>query len=584
MAYRPPVKDLVFSLMTAAGLDVLLPRFEGLDADVLTAVLDAAGELAAGVLEPLNRPGDVQGSRLQNGRVISPDGFPAAYKAFAQGGWNSLAADPAHGGQGLPKALELAVFEMINAANMAFALCPTLTQGAIEALARHGSERQKALYLTRLISGEWTGTMHLTEPQAGSDLSQIRAEARPDGDGNWLIHGQKIFITWGDQDFTDNILHLVLARTPDAPEGVRGLSLFLAPSRMVAEDGTLGEANTLHAASLEHKLGIHASPTCVMIHEGARAELVGELNQGIVHMFTMMNAARVAVGMQGVGVAEGAYQRALDYAKERKQGRAPGSDGPAPIVEHPDVRRMLVTMKAKTEAARAICLAAGVAADLARLAETEADRTAAALRAELLTPIAKAWSTDVGVEVASLGVQVHGGMGFIEETGAAQFYRDARIAPIYEGTNGIQAMDLVGRKLSMAGGAATTALLAEMAALPAQLEAVPAVAALAAPLTAAVKAAAKASVWLAERKSNPDALAGADAYLRLMGDVLGGHMLAKSALAAARRLDAGDPDAEWLTGKIALARFYTEHILPHASAHAAAATAGAEALMAVGLE
>ncbi len=584
MAYRPPVKDLVFSLMTAAGLDALLPRFDGLDADVLTAVLDAAGELAAGVLEPLNRSGDIQGSRLENGRVISPDGFPAAYKAFAEGGWNSLAADPAHGGQGLPKALELAVFEMINAANMAFALCPTLTQGAIEALSRHGSDRQKALYLTRLISGEWTGTMHLTEPQAGSDLSQIRTEARPDSDGGWLIHGQKIFITWGDQDFTDNILHLVLARTPDAPEGVRGLSLFLAPSRMVADDGTLGEVNALHAASLEHKLGIHASPTCVMIHEGARAELVGELNQGIVHMFTMMNAARVAVGVQGVGVAEGAYQRALDYAKERYQGRAPGSDGPAPIIEHPDVRRMLVLMKAKTEAARAICLAAGVAADLARLAETEEARTAAGLRSELLTPIAKAWSTDAGVEVASLGVQVHGGMGFIEETGAAQFYRDARIAPIYEGTNGIQAMDLVGRKLSMAGGAAVTALLAEMAALPAQLQATPATAALAAPLTAAVKAAAKASAWFAERKSNPDALAGADAYLRLMGDVLGGHMLAKSALAAAQRLDAGDPDAAWLNGKIALASFYAEQVLPHAPAHAAAATAGAEALMAVGLE
>ena len=463
MAYRPPTKDLAFALAQVAGLGRLEPHVEGLDAAMVEAVLEAAGELAAGVLEPLNRSGDVQGSQLRNGRVVSPDGFPAAYKAFAEGGWNSLAADPAFGGQGLPKALELAVFEMINAANMAFALCPTLTQAAIEALQAHGTDRQKAMYLPKLISGEWTGTMHLTEPQAGSDLGAIRTVAEPDGEGNWRLNGQKIFITWGDHDLTDNIVHLVLARTPGAPDGVRGLSLFVAASRNVGEDGVLGEANRLKAAGLEHKLGIHASPTCVMVYEGAHAELVGELNQGLAHMFTMMNAARVAVGVQGVGVAEGAYQHALAYARERRQGRSDWSaDRPAAIFDHPDVRRMLVLMKAKIEAARAICLSAGVAADLARLSPDADERRAAGLRAELLTPIAKGWSTDVGVEVASLGVQVHGGMGFIEETGAAQYYRDARIAPIYEGTNGIQAIDLVGRKLGMADGEPVRSLLAEI--------------------------------------------------------------------------------------------------------------------------
>ena len=318
MAYQPPTKDLAFTLAHVAGLDRLESYVEGLDAAMVEAVLEAAGELASGVLEPLNRSGDVQGSQLRNGRVVSPDGFPAAYRAFAEGGWNSLAADPEYGGQGLPKALELAVFEMVNAANMAFALCPTLTQAAIEALQAHGTDRQKAMYLPKLISGEWTGTMHLTEPQAGSDLGAIRTVAAPDGDGGWRLNGQKIFITWGDHDLTDNIVHLVLARTTGAPDGVRGLSLFVASSRLVGEDGSLGEANTVKAAGLEHKLGIHASPTCVMVYEDARAELVGELNQGLPHMFTMMNAARVAVGAQGVGVAEGAYQHALAYARDRR--------------------------------------------------------------------------------------------------------------------------------------------------------------------------------------------------------------------------------------------------------------------------
>ena len=583
MAYRPPTKDLAFTLAHVAGLDRLESYVEGLDAAMVEAVLEAAGELASGVLEPLNRSGDVQGSQLRNGRVVSPDGFPAAYRAFAEGGWNSLAADPEYGGQGLPKALELAVFEMVNAANMAFALCPTLTQAAIEALQAHGTDRQKAMYLPKLISGEWTGTMHLTEPQAGSDLGAIRTVAAPDGDGGWRLNGQKIFITWGDHDLTDNIVHLVLARTTGAPDGVRGLSLFVASSRLVGEDGSLGEANTVKAAGLEHKLGIHASPTCVMVYEDARAELVGELNQGLPHMFTMMNAARVAVGAQGVGVAEGAYQHALAYARERRQGRSAWSeDRSALIFDHPDVRRMLVLMKAKIEAARAICLSAGVAADLSRLAPDEAERNAAALRAELLTPIAKAWSTDVGVEVASMGVQIHGGMGFIEETGAAQYYRDARIAPIYEGTNGIQAIDLVGRKLTMAGGGAVRDLLAEIKSIAPDLAAAEDLAAVGARLTAGVQAVERASVWMAEH-AGPEAQAGAVAYLKLFGDVLGGFMLAKGALAAVRQLQGGEASS-WLTSKVGLAQVFAEQVLTGAPGLAEAAVQGAAVVRAVDLD
>ena len=578
MAYQAPTQDIAFSLYAAAGLERLEPLMDGLSRETVAAVLEGAGEFASGVLAPLNRTGDIEGSRLENGKVVTPDGFAAAYRAFAEGGWNSLSADPAFGGQGLPKALELAVFEMVNAANMAFALCPTLTQAAIEALQRHGTDRQKALYLPRLVSGEWTGTMHLTEPQAGSDLGAIRTLAEPAVDGGWRLTGQKIFITWGDHDLTDNIVHMILARTQGAPEGTRGLSLFLATSRQVGEDGALGIANQLRPASLEHKLGIHASPTCVMLYEGAKAELVGELGQGLAHMFTMMNAARVAVGMQGVGVAEGAYQQALAYARERRQGRSPWSqDRPAAIIDHPDVRRMLVLTKAKTSAARAICLLAGVEADLARLAADPEARRKADLRAQLLTPIAKAWSTDVGVEVASLGLQAHGGMGYIEETGAAQFYRDARIAPIYEGTNGIQAADLVGRKLVMEGGEAVGDLLAEMAALTAPLKTAAGLEPVAIRLDAGLKALRRASEWLAPRAAEPDGLAGASAYLKLFGDVLGAALLAKGALAAA------GPDEARASKEAALAHVFADQVLSGADGLAEAATAGAEAIRAVEL-
>ena len=570
MSYQAPIRDIALAL-EAAGFDRLRPHVEGLDAEMVQAVLEGAGELAAGVLAPLNRIGDVQGSRLENGKVVTPEGFADAYRAFAEGGWNSLSGDPAFGGQGLPKALELAVFEMVNAANMAFALCPTLTQAAIEALQRHGTERQKQLYLPKLISGEWTGTMHLTEPQAGTDLAAIRTIATPDGAGGWRLDGQKIFITWGDHDMAPNIIHMILARTPDAPPGVRGLSLFLASRKAVDEDGRLGVANDLGPASLEHKLGIHASPTCVMLYEGAKAELVGELNQGIAHMFVMMNAARVSVGVQGVGVAEGAYQHALAYARERRQGKSPWSQDPsAPIFDHPDVRRMLAMMKAKTAAARAICLAAGVAADLAHLAPSDEERRRADLRAQLVTPIAKAWSSDVGVEVASLGVQVHGGMGFIEETGAAQYYRDARIAPIYEGTNGIQAIDLVGRKLAMADGEAVADLIEEMRDIASNLGEGPGVV-----LSAGIDAVERASAGLA-KAGGTSALAGATGYLKLFGDVLGGALLARGAVLASQ-----SGDEAWAADRAALARFYIEQVLTGAPALADAALAGDEALKAI---
>ena len=401
MTYKAPVRDLLFALETAE-FPRLAPIFPAADSDTVAAVLEGAGALATDVLAPLNRSGDTAGAKFENGRVRSAPGFAAAYRTFAEGGWCGLTADPAFGGQGLPKAVEVAVFEMIQAANMAFGLCPMLSLAAIEALAAHGSARQKALYLPKLISGEWTGTMNLTEPQAGSDLAAIAMRAEADGAGGYRLTGQKIFITWGDHDVADNIVHLVLARLADAPPGSRGLSLFLVSSRLVAEDSGLGAANTLAPVSIEHKLGIHASPTCVMAYDGAKAELVGAPNQGLAAMFVMMNAARLQVGIQGVAIAERAYQQALAYALERRQGPLGVDRGAAGAAfDHPDVRRSLMLMKAKIEAARAICLATAVAADLARLAGNPVDRDTARLREELLTPIAKAWSTDIGVEVGS---------------------------------------------------------------------------------------------------------------------------------------------------------------------------------------
>ena len=579
MTYRPPIRDLLFSLESAAGFARVQPLFPAADDDTVRQVLEAAGALAADVLAPLNQVGDREGARLENGQVIAAPGFADAYRQFAAGGWNGLSADPAHGGQGLPRALEIAVFEMVQAANMAFGLCPMLTLAAIESLARHGTERQQALYLPRLVSGEWTGTMNLTEPQAGSDLGAIAMRAEPDGD-NWRLTGQKIYITWGDHDATDNIVHMVLARLPDSPPGSRGLTLFLAPKHAVGEDGRLGERNAIRPASLEHKLGAHASPTCVMLYEGAKAEMVGAPNQGLAAMFVMMNAARLQVGVQGVGVAERAYQRALAYALERQQGRSAWTGTlPARLFDHPDVRRTLMLMKGKIEAARAICLATAVAADLARLSTNPVDRDAAAFREELLTPIAKAWSTDMAVEVASMGIQVHGGMGFIEETGAAQHYRDARILPIYEGTNGIQAIDLMGRKLALGKGAAVRELIAEIVQTAAHLKTADDawLHTIGARLEAGVSAVQGATGWLIERRGHaqPDALAGATPYLKLLGDLVGGWMLGKQAWIASERLANGEGDRDYHRTRIGLARVFSEQVLAQAPGLASAVTQGA---------
>ncbi|EJL34684.1 acyl-CoA dehydrogenase [Caulobacter sp. AP07] len=586
MSYRAPVRDLAFTLRHVAGFDNLAAAFPEADADTVEAVLEAAGVFAGEVLAPINRAGDLNPAKLENGVVRTSPGFAAAYKAFAEAGWNSLAADPEHGGQGLPKSLEIAVFEMVHAANMAFGLCPMLTLAAIEALAHHGSDSQKANYLPRLVSGEWTGTMNLTEPQAGSDLAALTTMATPDGAGAYTLNGQKIFITWGDHDVADNVCHLVLARTPDAPPGVKGISLFLAPKVLVDADGKLGQANALRVGSLEHKLGIHGSPTCVMLYEGARAELVGELGKGLAHMFTMMNAARLQVGTQGVAIAERAYQQALAFSLERAQGRSAWTGAyPARLFDHPDIRKTLMLMKARIEAARGVCLSTAVAADLSRHGANEAERAAAKLREELLTPIAKAWSTDMGVEVASMGVQIHGGMGFIEETGAAQHYRDARINPIYEGANGIQAIDLVGRKLMLGEGQAIGDLMDDMRDTVEAIEAAgdPALDLVASRLKTALDAASGATAWLIERRARamPDALSGATAYLKLLGDVVGGWMLAKGALAVLA-MEGGD--ADWKAVKIALARVYAQNVLAGVPGQAAAVTAGAEDLAAVTAE
>ncbi len=580
MTYKAPVRDLMFALEEAADFGKLAKLFPGADTETVNAVLEAAGALSSGVLAPLNRAGDQHGAKFENGAVRAAPGFGEAYRQFAEGGWNGLSADPDFGGQGLPKALEIAVFEMVQASNMAFGLCPMLTLAAIEAISSHGTDRQKALYLPKLIAGEWTGTMNLTEPQAGSDLGMLTTRATPDGKGGYTLTGEKIFITWGDHDVAENIVHLVLARLPDAPPGSRGLTLFLAPKRLVNEDGTLGAANSLRPASIEHKLGVHASPTCVMLFEGAKAEIVSAPNQGLAAMFVMMNAARLHVGVQGVGIAERAYQQALAFSLERQQGRSAWTGAlPSRLFDHPDVRRTLMLMKAKIEAARGICLATAVAADIARLATNPVDRDAAKFREELLTPIAKAWSTDMGVEAASLGLQVHGGMGFIEETGAAQHYRDARILPIYEGTNGIQAIDLMGRKLALGKGQAVRELVSDIFPVAAELKSADDawLHTIGAHLEGGLAAVQSATGWLIERRGHaqPDALAGATPYLKLLGDVVGGWILGKEALAAARHIAAGDGPADYWRTKIGLARVFAEQVLAQAPGLNQAVTQGA---------
>ena len=558
MTFRAPVRELAFALKTVGFESLLEQGFADHDFETVEAILEAAGELSSEVLAPLNRVGDTVGATYANGKVTPAPGFGQAYKAFADGGWTSLTAEPEHGGQGLPRAVALAVSEMVQSANMAFGLCPMLSLAAIEALSRHGTERQKKLVLPKLVSGEWTGAMVLTEPQAGTDLAALTTVAKPDGEGGYRLYGQKIFITWGDHDMTDNLVHLVIARTPDAPPGVKGISLFLTSKKLIDENGGLGSLNDFRPISIEHKMGIHGSPTCVMLYDGAKAELVGELNQGLAHMFVMMNAARLEVGVQGVAIAERAFQQALAFSQERRQGRAVWSaDASAMIYDHPDVRRTLMLTKAKIDAARGICLLTGVLADLAKVAKTEAERAGAQARQELLTPIAKAWSTDVGVEAASAGVQVHGGMGFIEETGAAQYYRDARISPIYEGTNGIQAIDLSGRKLKMTNGATMRELIAEILVTAEALTESPELTSVGRRLAAGGAALQAATDWQLAHQG-PDSLVSATPYLKLAGDVIGGWMLGRQALAAA------GSDIPWLQAKAPLAKLYASQVLAQA--------------------
>ncbi len=572
--YRSPVADILFSLRHVAGLDeaVNAGLFGDLDWDTVAPVLGEAGRFATDVIAPLNRTGDLEGARCENGVVTTPKGFKAAYKQWVEGGWAGVTASPEQGGMGLPHSVNFACSEIWNGASMGFALCPLLSEGALGALNAYASPELRETFVKRLASGEWTGTMNLTEPQAGSDLNAVRARAERAADGTYRVFGQKIFITYGEHDFADNILHLVLARRPDAPAGTRGISLFLVPKFLVKPDGSLGSRNDLRCASIEHKLGIHASPTCVMIYGdngGATGYLVGEENRGLAAMFVMMNSARLSVGLQGVAVAERAYQHAAAYARERRQGRAGAAPGMSPIIEHPDVQRMLLTMKAQTQAARGICHLTGVAIDLSRHAATKEARDAAAERAALLTPVAKAWSSEIGDEVASLGVQVHGGMGYIEETGAAQFMRDSRITGIYEGTNGIQAIDLVTRKVPLSGGKAVAREIAFIRAIAADVGDNPGFGACAMRLGEAADALERATAYLLRALANDQnaALAGAATYLRLFGIALGGACLAKAGLA-----EGGD------AGRVALARFFAEKLMPVAPGLAESVCSGGEAL------
>ncbi|MGQ2903415.1 MAG: acyl-CoA dehydrogenase [Neoaquamicrobium sediminum] len=582
--YRAPVDEIAHTLKHVAGLGAALDagRLGDLSEDLVDAILGEAGRFATDEVTPLRKIGDEHGAVLKDAAVTTPPGWKDLYRRWTEGGWNALTGPEDFGGQGLPQMLSVAALEMWNSGSMAFAIGPTLTMGAVEALDKHGSDELKATYLEKLVSGEWMGTMNLTEPQAGSDLAALRSRAEPVGDGTYRIFGQKIFITYGEHDFTDNIVHLVLARLPDAPAGTRGISLFLVPKFFVNEDGSLGARNDAFCASIEHKLGIHASPTCTMIYgdgfakdrePGAIGWLIGEENKGLACMFTMMNNARLAVAMQGVAIAEAARQQALAYAQDRRQGKAPGFDGEgmAPIVHHADVKRNLLTMKALTQVARSIAYSCAHALDMARTGEGD-DARHWQERANLLTPVAKAFATDVGVDVASIGVQVHGGMGYIEETGAAALLRDARIAPIYEGTNGIQAIDLVTRKLPLSGGEHVKGYIGE---LRADIEALrksnaDSFGATAELCDAALGDLAEATDFLQRALADgrqEEALAGATPYLRLFALAAGGAYLVRGALA-------GEDKA-----RVALARFFAENLVDEASALKRRVIAGAESLV-----
>ena len=590
-SYNAPVRDMQFVLKELAGLDEVaaLPGCEEASEDLVDAILEEAGKFASGVLAPLNWTGDQEGAKWQDGEVTTAPGWKDAYQQFIEAGWTALAAEPEFGGQGLPKLVNTAVIEMWKSANMAFSLCPMLTNGAIEALLLRGSDELKAAYLPKMVSGEWTGTMNLTEPQAGSDLAAVRSRAEPQPDGSYKVFGQKIFITYGDHDLTDNIVHLVLARLPDAPEGVKGISLFVVPKFLLNDDGSPGSRNDVHCVSIEHKLGIHASPTCVLAfgdNGGAIGHMVGEPNRGLEYMFIMMNEARFAVGMEGVALAERAYQQAVEYARDRVQGTELGvrGGGKVSIIHHPDVRRMLLSMKSQTEAMRALAYVVAAANDKAHRHPDEAARAASQAFVDLLIPVVKGWSTENSIEIASTGVQVHGGMGFIEETGAAQHLRDARITTIYEGTTAIQANDLIGRKIARDGGTTVRALIGEMRdAAGALARGDESLKAIGKALADGVNAVETAVGYIVENYGSElkAVHVGAVPFLKLLGIVAGGWQMARAARIASQRLAAGEGDAGFYRAKVVTARFYADHVLPQAAALAHTVTAGSSAALAL---
>jgi acyl-CoA dehydrogenase len=588
--YKAPLRDMHFVLQELAGLAEIakLPGCEEINAELVDQILEQSAKFASAVLSPLNKPADKEGSKWDHGKVTTPKGFKEAYRQFVEAGWNALQAPAEHGGQGLPKVVSTPVVEMWKSANLSFSLVTMLTAGAVEALILRGTEQQKKRYLPKMIEGGWTGTMNLTEPQAGSDLALVRTKAVREGD-HYRVSGQKIFITYGEHDLAENIIHLVLGRVEGAPEGVRGISLFLVPKFLVNADGSLGQRNEVQCASIEHKLGIHASPTAVLVYENAVGYLVGEENHGLEYMFIMMNLARFAVGMEGLAISERAYQQALAYAKERVQSRDVAGGGKAvTIIHHPDVRRMLMSMKSQTEAMRALAYVVAAAVDKSLRHPDKEERARNQAFVDLMIPIVKGWFTETGIEVASTGIQVHGGMGFIEETGAAQHLRDARITTIYEGTTGIQANDLIGRKIAREGGATAKEVIGVMRAVEAELGKAPGeeMAATREAFSAALTAAEECVSWMVITYGNDikAAHAGAVPFLKLMGIVCGGWQMARAALVARQRLSEGKGDKSFYEAKIKTARFYADHILTQAPGLRNAIVHGAAGVMALAEE
>ena len=590
--YTPPLRDINFLLdhvTPIEGLSKLAP-FGDIDRDAVQSIIEEFGRLMSDVWAPLNAVGDTEGSHVDGDEVVTATGFKEAYQQYAEAGWGAVPFEEAYGGGGFPWLVGIVQQELLNSANMALAMAPLLTQGAIDAILHHGSEQQKEQYLLKMVSGEWTGSMNLTEPDAGSDVGALRTKAVKQDDGSYRISGQKIFITFGEHSFTENIVHLVLARTPDAPTGTKGISCFIVPKFLVNDDGSLGERNDVHIVSVEHKMGIRASPTCVLAYgdnsDGAIGYLIGEENAGMRYMFTMMNNARLGVGVEGLGLAERAYQKALAYTKERKQGFAPGAarGEKSFIVEHPDVRRSLLTMKAYTESMRVLCYKVAEQIDISRHGDDEVTRTAAAEMVDLLIPLTKSFCTDVAETVTSIGVGLHGGMGFIEETGAAQFYRDTKITQIYEGTNGIQAMDLVGRKLPMRAGGVHQDQVGRMRATLEELAgAGPELTVIHRELAAAIESLVEAADWiLAEGLADPvQALSAATPFQRLYATTVAGWLMGVQALVAKRQIDADAADADVAAVKLVTARFYAEHLLPQVHGLVAPIKAGKDDLFAL---